>query len=75
MRDIVCRTTAYIGGGYLLLTIIYLALAQTTVGAPLRDSLTPEQRLIRRASAADRARIALVALIVTVVVLAVWQPF
>ena len=59
---------------YLLACLSYLIMT-LSVGTPFADSLTPEQRAIKRASARRRGIIFLQSLVVASVAVRVWRPF
>ena len=66
---------AYVALAYLFTCIGYLAVVHCGgVGSPFNDSLTPEQREIKKRSAHTRSRIFWGALLVSVLVLAVLRP-
>ena len=68
------RVTAYGAGPYVLMTLVYMAGARS-VGSPLMDSLTEEQQKIRQRSSKQRMRLAIVALIVSIVFMVLLRPF
>lgn len=68
------RVTAYLGGGYILASLIYAG-ATRFMPRPLADSLTPEQRKVQRTSTVTRLRVFVVALIVSVLLLGLVRPF
>lgn len=64
----------YAAFAYALACIGYLALTRN-IGTPFLDSLTDEQRAIKRASATVRGRAFVTAGLVSVVILSVCRPF
>ena len=65
---------AYVAIAYAMTCVGYLLLSRT-VGTPFFDSLTEEQRAIKRLSAAVRYRAFRDAGIASVVLLTLWKPF
>ena len=65
---------AYAAAAYLGACIFYL-IATKCYGTPFNDTLTDHQRQIKVISARKRASAFTVGLILSIIVLAIWQPF
>lgn len=59
---------------YLMASVIYL-IVTCHVGTPFRDSLTREQKIIKRESAYVRAKIFWVGIVISLVTVLILKPF
>ena len=69
-----CRATAYVGT-VVMLTLALYAISTRFMAKPLADSLTADQRDIRKKSSVWRGRVTLVAVIVSVLFVGIVRPF
>ncbi len=72
-----CKIPIWLGyamAGYIIASLYYLARTYY-VGTPFKDSLTPRQRKIKKASAEVRRNIFLEGLLVATILLLASQPF
>jgi hypothetical protein len=69
-----CRATAYVGA-VVILTLALYAISTRFMAKPLADSLTADQRKIRKTSATWRGKVTLVAAIVSTLLLGIVRPF
>jgi hypothetical protein len=58
---------------YTIACLAYLVLTRS-IGTPFGDSLTAEQRLIKRTSSARRAQVFFASVVLSAVVVKVWRP-
>lgn len=59
--------------GYTVACLLYLLLTRN-IGTPFADSLTDEQRVIKRASSMARANVFLASVIMSTGLVVVWRP-
>jgi NADH:ubiquinone oxidoreductase subunit 6 (subunit J) len=69
-----CRVAAYVGA-VVILTLALYAISARFMAKPLADSLTADQRKIRKKSATWRGKVTLVAAIVSVLFIGITRPF
>lgn len=68
------KVLAYVASAYLLASAVYL-LSTVWIGTPFRDSLTDEQRRIKKNAACVRGASFGAGLALSILVLALWRPF
>ena len=68
------KVLAYVASAYLLASVVYL-LSTAWIGTPFRDSLTEEQRRIKKNAACVRGASFGAGLALSILVLALWRPF
>ena len=64
---------ARIAIGYTIACLLYLLFTRN-IGTPFTDSLTEEQRVIKRSSSMTRANVFLTSVIMSTVLVLVWRP-
>lgn len=64
---------ARIAIGYTVACVIYLLLTRNT-GTPFADSLTDEQRLVKRSSVTKRTNVFLTSVIMSTILVRLWRP-
>ena len=78
MAAVRCRpevlVLAYVALVYLVASVTYLVVTLSFVGTPFKDSLTPEQRAIKKQSSTQRMGVFLVSVLFAIAIVTAWRP-